>query len=119
MTTYPWSQYSSPEEISDDYYSRLKAYTDKPIAFTEIGWISSDGSSETDQAQFLVRFLKLTRDNNVEMVNWLFLHETSINGEQAAIFSPETGTVALKKADGSRKDIYNVWHDLHDLKIAR
>ena len=70
LTTYPWKHFDSPEEIDEDYYSRLNQYLDKPIAFTEIGWPSTN--SEIQQAEFLTRFLELTRGNDVEMINWLF-----------------------------------------------
>jgi hypothetical protein len=118
LTTYPWSRFDAPEKMPDDYYSRLNKYTNKPIAFTEIGWISSaeGGSSEKEQADFLVRFLALTKGNKVEMVNWLFLHEVTLSGESASISRPETGTISLRNADGSKKKIYDVWLDLKTLK---
>jgi hypothetical protein len=117
LTTYPWAQFDAPGDIPADYYSRLNRYTNKPIAFTEIGWISSagKGSSEKEQADFLVRFLELTKSNNVEMVNWLFLHETTFSGELASAVKPETGTISLKNADGSKKEIYDMWLDLKAL----
>lgn len=121
LTTYPWNHYDEPQDMPGDYYERLEKYTGKPIAFTEIGWISSaeKGSSEKEQAEFLVRFLEFTRGNNVEMVNWLFIHDTIITGDSAAVFQPEAGTIALKRADDSKKEIYDVWLDLKDLKIVR
>jgi hypothetical protein len=115
LTTYPWSQFDTPGDIPADYYSRLNGYTNKPIAFTEIGWISS-GGTEREQADFLVRFLELTKSNRLEMVNWLFLHETALSGEMASVAKPETGTISLKNADGSKKEIYGVWLDLKALK---
>jgi len=112
LTTYPWKHFSTPDEISNDYYSKLNQYTTKPIAFTEIGW----AGDETQQAEFLVKFLELTKNNNLEMINWLFLHETEFSGIGASVFSPETSTIALKKADGTKKEIYNVWLDLKEIK---
>ncbi len=116
LTTYPWDRYETPEGIPADYYSRLNGYTDRPLAFTEIGWISSSarGGSEKEQAEFLVRFLELTRGNRLEMVNWLFLHEAALSGEP--IYKPETGTISLKRPDGSKKEIYDLWLDLKELK---
>jgi hypothetical protein len=118
LTTYPWSQFDSPDEIPDDYYSWLNMYASKPIAFTEIGWTSSAGagSSEKEQADFLVRFLELTKSNKLEMVNWLFLHEMTLDGITASVARPEAGTASLRKADGSEKEVYGVWLDLQALK---
>jgi hypothetical protein len=112
LTTYPWQHYASPEEIDMAYYSQLNDHLDRPIAFTEIGWPST--SSEQDQAAFLTRFVELIAENEVEMVNWLFLHEMDVTeGIGRSIFSPETGSIGLKSADGRKKLVYKVWVDLY------
>ena len=112
LTTYPWKHFDSPQEIDEDYYTRLNLYLNKPIVFTEIGWPSVD--SEEDQAEFLTRFLELIKKNEVELINWLFLHEMDVSqGIGKHVFSPETGTIALKKADGTKKPVYGVWEDLY------
>jgi len=115
LTTYPWKHFSTPDEIETDYYSKLNQYTSKPIAFTEIGW----AGDETQQAEFLVKFLDLTKDNDLEMINWLFLHETTLSGIVGAVSDPATSTIALKKADGTKKEIYNVWLDLKEIKCEK
>lgn len=71
LTTYPWKHYDNLESITSDYYFKLKQYTSKPVVFTEIGWISSQkkGSTEEEQARFLVKFLELTKGMDIEMVN--------------------------------------------------
>jgi len=121
LTTYPWKHFDDPEDIPDDYYTKLSQYVDKPIAFTEIGWVSSPKkeSSEKEQAEFLIEFLDRIKNMDVEMVNWLFLHETELSGDIALISEPETGTVSLKRADGTEKEIYYVWLDLKELQIAK
>lgn len=121
LTTYPWKHFDNPKDIPEDYYIKLTQYTDKPIAFTEIGWISSPEkeSSEKEQAEFLIEFLERTGNMDVEMVNWLFLHETELSGDIASISEPETGTISLKRADGTKKEIYYVWLDLKELQIAK
>ena len=116
LTTYPYKQFPNPDAIPKDYYARLKKYTDKPIAFTEIGWSSGKGSSEKMQADFLVRFLELTKELNIEMVNWLFLHETVVGGIAGQISHKDVGTIALKKADGKAKEIYYIWLSLKELE---
>ena len=113
LTTYPWKHFNSPEEISGDYYVRLNQYITKPVAFTEIGW----AGNETEQAEFLVKFLELTKDVDMEMVNWLFLHEIELEGIGKNVFSPESTTIALKSANGTRKEIYDVWLDLKAVEI--
>jgi len=112
LTTYPWKHFQTPDDIDEDYYSRLNDYIDKPIAFTEIGWPSTH--SELEQAEFLNRFIELTEKNEMELVNWLFLHEMDVtDGIGGSVFSPETGTIALKRSDGAKKEVYGTWERLY------
>ncbi len=117
LTTYPWKQFNTPKDIPDDYYLRLRKYVSKPIAFTEIGWVSDPPSSEKQQSEFLLRFLELTKGLDIEMVNWLFLHEIQIQGTVGMFTNPRTGTIALKKSDGTEKDIYWLWIDLKNIPL--
>ncbi|MEM2934695.1 MAG: glycosyl hydrolase 53 family protein [Methanocellales archaeon] len=116
LTSYPWKQYQTPQEIPEDYYSRVKQHTSKPIAFTEIGWISSPPASEKQQSEFLMKFLELTKGLKIEMINWLFLHEIQLTGTIGKISDPKTGTIALKRSDGTEKDSYNLWLALKKLR---
>ena len=52
-----------------------------------------------------------------KIVNSLFLHEVELEGIDKSVFSPESTTIALKKADGTRKEIYDVWLDLKAMEI--
>jgi hypothetical protein len=56
FTTYPGLYYRNPSDIPEDHYAKIKNYTTKPIAFTEIGWHSAASptsleSSEQERAQ--------------------------------------------------------------------
>lgn len=42
--------------------------------------------------KFNLKFLELTKSNRLEMVNWLFLHETTFSGDSASIFKPDGNT---------------------------
>jgi len=111
LTSYPHKEFEFPDRIDSSYYSKINDYTDKPIAFTEIGWIGP----EKEQAQFLVEFLELTQDMNLEMVNWLFLHEMELTGILQNITYNGTGDMSLKYANGTEKEVYKVWLDLKDI----
>jgi hypothetical protein len=113
LTTYPWQGFDNPGDLPEDYYRKVEDHCDKPLAFTEIGWVSDPGtgSSEKEQAAFLERFLELTKGLDLEMVNWLFLHETELGGLAGSVSRPETGTIALKRMDGTGKEVYRVWMD--------
>ncbi|MEN3035422.1 MAG: hypothetical protein ABC537_03875 [Candidatus Methanosuratincola sp.] len=121
LTTYPWKQFNAPEELPEDYYLRIMNFTSQKLAFTEIGWTSSHeaGSSEKEQAEFLVQFLRMTKSLDIEMVNWLFLHEIKIEGTVASIVDPGTASISLKNPDGSKKEVYYLWQDLKGLRIFR
>lgn len=71
-------------DIPINYYSQIKEYTNKRIAFTEIGWPSK--VSEDEQLNFIVRFLNLTKSMNIEFIQWIYLHD----------LSPPTDTAPLK-----------------------
>jgi hypothetical protein len=115
LTTYPWKHYTSPDAIAPDYYTRLNQYLAGPVAFTEIGW----AGEEAAEAEFLGTFLDLTSDVDLEMINWLFLHEIELEGIGQSVFSPESGTIALKKADGTPKEVYDIWLELKQLDVTR
>ncbi|MBD3389721.1 hypothetical protein GF415_02075 [Candidatus Micrarchaeota archaeon] len=115
LTTYPWKHYSSPQKLPPGYYRRINSYTNKPIAFTEIGWPST--GSEYEQAEFLGVFQNRTEGMDLEMVNWLFLHEVSLEGDFASIFGEETSTIALKTENGTEKEIYAKWQELAEKEV--
>lgn len=111
LTTYPWKRFETPGAMDEEYYSQITKHSETPIVFTEIGWISSGeaGGTEKEQAAFLRRFFEITDEMNVEMVNWLFLHDAELSGFAGAITAEETGTIALKRMDGTEKPVYDVW----------
>ncbi|MFH1394201.1 MAG: glycosyl hydrolase 53 family protein [Candidatus Micrarchaeota archaeon] len=120
LTTYPWHHFENPDGIGADYYSRLSRHTGKPIAFTEIGWPSAEdvGSSEMEQKRFLEVFLERTDGMDMEMVNWLFLHDTLIEGVAGSVSDEAVGTVALRNMDGSKKAVHAVWFGLKEREYS-
>lgn len=80
FSTYPFIIYKNPSEIPSDYYTEIKNYTDKPIAFTEIGWHSDATipgweSSEAEQAEFINKFFELTKELDVNIAIWSFMYD--------------------------------------------
>jgi hypothetical protein len=57
FTTYPGLIYHSASSMPSDYYGEIARHTQKPIAFTEVGWQSGSlpgwGNNETSQASFV------------------------------------------------------------------
>ncbi len=80
FTTYPCLVYKNPLDIPEDYYTEISSHTEKPVAFTEIGWhteASPSGweSSEAEQAAFIEKFFRLTEDFNPKLCIWSFLYD--------------------------------------------
>ncbi len=106
FTTYPSLVYKDPSDIPADYYTDIKEHTNKPIAFTEMGWHSTQfplgwESNEDEQALFVERFFNLTKDLNMEIAIWSFLFDQ----ETDAPFN----TMGLFSKDGKAKKAWNIW----------
>ncbi|HLC73023.1 MAG TPA: hypothetical protein VJH20_00130 [Candidatus Nanoarchaeia archaeon] len=80
FTTYPGLIYKDPTDIPVDYYEEIRLHTNKPIAFTEIGWHTSNSpigweSSEHEQAEFIKTFFELTKDISKEFIIYSFMFD--------------------------------------------
>jgi hypothetical protein len=106
FSSYPGLIYEEPEEIPEDYYLEIEEHVEGPIAFTELGWHTSDSiegweSSEAEQARFVQRFFGLTEGMEKEIVVWSFLYDPEI-------FEP-FGSMGLRRDDGGAKEAWGVW----------
>ncbi len=115
FTTYPFLDYQSPGEIPDDYYVEIPTYTDKPVAFTEMGWPSAPltpfpdspyGGSEDEQVEFVRRFFDLTSSLDLALALWSFPHDLGEGGH------PAFDSVSLRHNNGDPKPALAVWQDL-------
>ncbi|MFX0069500.1 MAG: hypothetical protein ACFFAO_00200, partial [Candidatus Hermodarchaeota archaeon] len=109
--------YPTPQDLPDDYYAKILDYTDMPIAFTEIGWSTSDlyndtkkydftGTNETEQEDFIdVFFEQINELPQVELVNWLYLHDTENKTEET---NPNQ-LIGIKHLNGTKKLAYDNW----------
>jgi len=118
VTTYPWRKYATPQDLPDDYYRRLSKYTDKPIAFTEIGWSSdtAQGGSEDEQVEYLLRFLEITKGMQLEFVNWAFLHDLPESSVTGFVGQRTHLGLGLRRYDGSSKKVWAYFQALSQLK---
>jgi hypothetical protein len=103
FTSYPEVEYSSPEELPDDYYTEITQHTSRKIAFTEIGW-SCDHSTEAIQSRFIIRFLHLTGSLDLEFVDWIYMHDLPGSGFPS--------TVGLRYTNGTAKAGWDQWKAL-------
>jgi hypothetical protein len=115
FTVYPFLEYTSVADIPSDYYTEITTYTNKPIAFTEMGWpsnLSLINSSEQEQVHFLLNLLEQTKGMNIELFIQSFLHDAHFS--DIYIFD----TVGLKMNNGDEKLIYDYWLALKNLDIS-
>lgn len=108
VTTYPWRKCATPKNLLDDYYRRLSKYTNKLIAFTEIGWSSdtAQGGSEDEQVEYLLRFLEITKGMQLEFVNWAFLHDLLEPSVTGFIVQRTHLGLGLRRYDGLPKKVW-------------
>ena len=106
FTTYPGLVHRSPELIPTGYYSEISSYTEKPVAFTEIGWHSKPSptgweSSEEEQAEFIGTFFDLTGELDCEFLIWSFLYDP----DAAEPFD----SMGLCSRDGRDRPAWHAW----------
>lgn len=106
FTTYPGLIFGDPSDIPPNYYTEITLYTEKPVAFTEIGWHSSAAipgweSSEVEQADFVETFFRLTKDVDMEIAIWSFLYDPDL-------FEPFS-SMGLRRSDGNARLAWDAW----------
>ena len=109
FTTYPYIIFNNPSDIPEDYYSRIRTHTNKPTAFTELGWPSetvTTGYESTPQVQadFITHFADLTRELKAKFVIWPFLYDQNIQ--------KPFDTDGLIDSAGNPKPALNVWRGI-------
>ncbi|OGD61654.1 hypothetical protein A2807_00190 [Candidatus Berkelbacteria bacterium RIFCSPHIGHO2_01_FULL_50_36] len=106
FTTYPGLIYKTPEDLPDDYYSKVTSLTSKPIIFTEVGWSRSapeegyDGS-ESAQAEFIKEFRHQMEDIKPVLQLWSFLYPQKVS----SVFE----TMSLLATDQETSPGFEAW----------
>ena len=111
FTVYPFLEYESVYDIPEYYYLEIIKYTDKPIAFTEMGWPTNSSivsGNEIDQVKFFLDLLNSTKYLEVELFIHPFLHDAPFGIEMFE-------SIGLKTNNGREKLIYSYWKALVDL----
>lgn len=106
FTTYPGLVFETPQDMPDDYYSSITEHTDKPVAFTEMGWQAGGdfagwSGSEEKQAAFVERFPQMIDRVDVEFYTWSYLFDQPIPGTFE--------TMALVTSDGTERLAWEAW----------
>jgi len=108
LTSYPYFEYDTPDDIPDDYYDAIAVHWTGPVIFTEIGWLGGPSApyagSEHDQARFIGRFFELSNDLPLRYVVWLFLHDWD-----GQLGLPAFRNIGLRRNDGTPRAADAVW----------
>jgi hypothetical protein len=57
LSSYPYLGYAQPEDLPDDYYSRLRGARSLPVIVTEGGWASASVATVTSSPQVQARYI--------------------------------------------------------------
>lgn len=105
FTSYPTLIYPDPAEIPDDYFSEISTYTEKPVAFTELGWLREGPngwrSSPEEQASAIERIFALTAALHPVFRVWPFLYPQPIDWPFSQIY--------LLPADQETSPAFQAW----------
>lgn len=107
FTTYPSIIFQDPQNIPEDYYATILEHTDKPIAFTEIGWFTSDEitgweSDAEEQAIFVTEFFAQIDPLTPKLVIWSFMYD------QSALPVP-FDTMGLRDVEDTPRPAWEIW----------
>ena len=107
FNTYPGMIYKSPSDIPADYFTGIKAHAGKPLAISGTGWQSAEGpdgwpGSETQQAEYVQAFLRLTSDLNPEFSAWGYLYDPTALAEPF-------NSMGLLRGDGTPRWAWYGW----------
>ncbi|MDZ7844804.1 MAG: hypothetical protein U5K99_08395 [Anaerolineales bacterium] len=125
ISTYPHFFFEGPDDIPDDYYTRLIERTDKELAVAESGWTSEDAGAFSgtpgEQVDFL---LELDAQIGESLVFWINLIYANLDWDAYRLIFEEQGVekdmetlsnfvyLGLINADGTPKPALETWDTL-------
>jgi hypothetical protein len=114
ISTYPSFAFPSAASIPENYFSQLRAFTDRPIAIAEMGYASAAGidgansGTEEDQRDFLGRVLQDAERMEMPFVIWFAGWDpTYARGGPYNAFQH----IGLLRDDNSEKLAWPLWAD--------
>jgi hypothetical protein len=111
ISTYPSFAFDDPAAIPPKYYSQLRAFTDKPIAISEMGYASGGASGSTpgteeEQSAFVVRALDEAERRSMLFAVWFAIWDPAYARDtEFGAFE----TIGLIRSDDTKKPSWQPW----------
>jgi hypothetical protein len=112
ISTYPSFVFANTGSIPDNYYTQLRAFTDKPIAITEMGFSSAvsaqglNSGSEEEQAKFVDRAIAEAARLSMPFAIWFAVWDPTYARDTAYSAFENIG---LRRVDDSEKPAWERW----------
>jgi hypothetical protein len=128
LSSYPYFVFPSGADIPADYYSRALAYTDKPVAITEGGWISGDlGTIHATPEDQIAYLTAIHEQLGSRLAFWVYLVLNDFDLDSyTKMFKAQGGnpadiqtlgmfsTLGLRELDGTPKPALELWMSYRD-----
>ncbi|MEX0750067.1 MAG: hypothetical protein WD359_04585 [Dehalococcoidia bacterium] len=112
ISTYPSFAFPNAAAIPENYYSQLRAFTDKPIAIAEMGYATTAGAqgvnsgTESDQSAFVERIIDEAEDLAMPFVVWFAIWDPTYARDTAfGAFE----SIGLLRDDDTEKPAWQHW----------
>lgn len=112
ISTYPSFAFTDASAIPENYYTQLRAYTDKPIAIAEMGYASAPGvqglnsGTEDSQAAFVRRILREADETGMLFVIWFAAWDLTYAKDSPYVAFQHVG---LRRGDDTEKPAWAAW----------
>ena len=112
ISTYPSFAFANVQTMPENYYSQLRAFTDRPIVIAEMGYASRPGDlgvnngTEAEQSAFVQRILDEAESLDMPFVVWFAIWDPAYarDTEYGAFES-----IGLLRADDTEKPAWQHW----------
>jgi hypothetical protein len=112
ISTYPSFAFGDAVSIPENYYSQLRAFTEKPIAIAEMGYATTVGSqgvnsgTEEDQSTFVERIMDEAEELEMPFVVWFAIWDPTYARDTAfGAFE----SIGLLRDDDTEKPAWEHW----------